>query len=243
MRQVFSALYYTYFFAASAVLFVGALAIFLLTLPFDRRGRLLHLYSCAWAMAEFRVNPGWRLKVEGRERAPSGAAVFVANHSSFFDIPVLFALFRPFKWVAKASLFRVPFVGWNMALNRHVALRRGDRESVARMMEHCERWLDRGVPVMIFPEGTRSLDATMKPFKDGAFRLAVKKGVPVVPMVIAGTEAIMPKHGLVLSPRADCRLRVLEPITPQECGGDVEALRERVRARMLEAREALKSAP
>lgn len=215
---------------SSAALFVGAVGVWLLTLPFDRNGRVLHLYSCAWAQLYFWANPLWSLAVEGREHLPwKGAAVLVANHESLGDILVLFGLFRPFKWVSKAENFKLPFIGWNMRLNRYVPLVRGDRESVVRMLQQCEGWLARGVPVLLFPEGTRSHDGQLKPFKDGAFALAVKTGAPVIPVVLTGTAATLPKHGLVLQTSARCRVRVLPPVDPARFGGDVPALREHVR--------------
>ena len=162
-----------------------------------------------------RVNPLWTLRVEGRERLPRhGAAVLVANHASLIDILVLFDLFRPYKWVSKASNFRLPFVGWNMRLNDYVPLRRGDRESVLEMLAHCGRHLERGSPILMFPEGTRSADGALKAFKDGAFDLAVAHGVPVIPIAVHGTAAALPKHGLVLEQHVDARIEVLEPIAP-----------------------------
>ena len=242
MRHLYSTAYYVFFFASSLVFFPGALLLYLVTLPFDRNGRALHLYSCFWAQTYLKINPRWRLTIEGRDLLPTrGAAIIVANHCSLFDIPAVYSLYRPFKFVAKASLLKVPLIGWNIALNRHVMLKRGDKESIGRMMERCEGWLDRGVPVMLFPEGTRSGSGGLLPFKDGAFRLAVKKGVPVIPMAICGTDGILPKHGYVLSLSARCRIKVLSPVSPDSCGGDVETLRNKVRALIGEERTRLAS--
>jgi 1-acyl-sn-glycerol-3-phosphate acyltransferase len=229
MRRLRSAIFWAFFAASSAVLFFVALTLFLLTWPFDRNRKLLHLFSCCWAQLYFWVNPSWRLRVEGRERLPwKGPAVLVSNHQSLGDILVLFGLYRPFKWVSKASVFKAPFLGWNMYLNGYVGLVRGDKESIARMMAECEQWLDRGVPVLIFPEGTRSPDGNLLPFKDGAFRLAHSKGCPLYPIVLTGTADILPKHGWVLQGRANCKVRVLEPVEPRAFP-DAASLREHVR--------------
>ena len=99
----------------------------------------------------------------GRENLPwRGPAVIVANHLSLLDILVLYGLFRPYKWVSKASVFKVPFIGWNMRLNDYVAIRRGDRESIKEMMNHCRQHLANGSPILLFPEGTRSPDGVLQ---------------------------------------------------------------------------------
>jgi 1-acyl-sn-glycerol-3-phosphate acyltransferase len=227
---------------SSVPLFVGALVVFVLTLPFDRNGRVLHLYSCAWAQLYFLVNPFWKLKVFGREKLPwKGPAVLVANHESLGDILVLFGLYRPFKWVSKRSVFTVPFIGWNMWLNRYVGLVRGNKASILEMIRTCERWLERGVPVLLFPEGTRSPDGQVKAFKDGAFHLAVSKACPVFPIVLTGTRRTLPKHGFVLRDNAVCRLEVMDPVQPTDFGGDVERLRDAVREKIIARKAAVES--
>ena len=231
--RALSLAYWTLIGVTCPVFFVGALVVFALTAPFDRRRVALHLYSSAWASFYVRVNPLWTLRVVGRERLPRrGAAVLVANHASLIDILVLFDLFRPYKWVSKASNFRLPFVGWNMRLNDYVPLRRGDRDSVLEMLAHCGRHLERGSPILMFPEGTRSDDGALKAFKDGAFELAVTHGVPVIPIAVHGTAAALPKHGLVLEQHVDARIEVLEPLAP---GTDAALLRDTARERIARA--------
>jgi 1-acyl-sn-glycerol-3-phosphate acyltransferase len=240
MKAVLSVLFWLFFALSCIPLFAGALVVWLLTLPFDADGRVLHLYSCFWAQVSFYVNPVWRLRIEGREKLPwRGAAVLVSNHASLADILVLFGLYRPYKWVSKASNFRLPFIGWNMRMNRYVQLVRGDPESIGKMMAASEAWLDKGVPVLMFPEGTRSPDGEVQAFKDGAFRLSMAKGCPLYPIVLAGTADVLPKHGLVLRRRANCRVRVLEPVDPRPFGGDVAAFRDAVRAQIVAGKAAL----
>lgn len=217
------------------IFFVGALLIWLVTLPFDRRRTALHLYSCAWAVFYVAINPMWRLRVTGREHLPwRGPAVIVANHSSLIDILVLFGLFRPFKWVSKAENFKIPFVGWNMHLNGYVSLVRGDRASVIAMLAECSRLIDRGNPVLFFPEGTRSTDGLLRPFKDGAFELAVQHGIPLIPVAVHGTASALPKHGMVLQEHVDARVEILDPLDPADFGS-VADLREAARARIATA--------
>jgi 1-acyl-sn-glycerol-3-phosphate acyltransferase len=231
----FSALYWAIAVAIMAPLQLVALAIWLLTVWWDRRRLLLHLYCCGWGYLYVFMNPFWRVRFEGRERLPwKGPAVLVSNHLSLLDIVVLYGLFRPYKWVAKAELFKVPFVGWVMVLNDYVKIRRGDRESIRQMMDHSRRHLERGSPVLLFPEGTRSADGVLQRFKDGGFKLALETGVPVIPIAITGTHEALPKRGLVLRGRMSARVTVLEPIDPRR-HATVESLRDAARGAIASA--------
>ncbi len=231
---LYSFVYYLFFAVSSAFFFCGAVPLLLLTYPFDRNRRILHLYSCLWAQTYFHVHPFWRMRVRGREKLPwKGAAVLVANHQSLGDVLVFFGLFRPFKWVSKASVFRLPFLGWNMWLNGYVGLVRGNKDSIAKMMAECKAWLDRGGPVLIFPEGTRSENGDLLPFKDGAFRLALEHGCPIIPIVAVGSGATLPKHGFKVTLYSDCEVQVMDPVDPARFGGQMEPLREHVRSAMM----------
>jgi len=211
---LFSALYWLLAVAVMPVLMVGAMVIWLLTKPFDRRLLALHLYTCFWGSLYIWCNPIWRCRVAGRERLPwRGAAVIVANHASLLDILVLFELFRPFKWVSKAELGRVPFVGWMLRLNDYVLVRRGDRESIRQMMSESRAHIAAGSPLLLFPEGTRTYDGKLQAFKEGGFKLAAELGVPVFPVAVRGTFETMKKTGLGFG-RMDCRIQVLQPLDP-----------------------------
>lgn len=221
-------------FLTCPVLFVGALLVWLVTWPFDSRLRALHLYSCAWASIYTYVFPYWHVRVRDRDRLRNDTAyVVVSNHQSLLDILVLFRLYRHFKWVSKAVIFRLPFIGWNMTLNRYIPIRRGDPADAVRMMTACGDALEGGSSIMIFPEGTRSLDGELRDFKHGAFTLALRHHVPILPIVLDGTLHALPKHGIV-SPGADIDIQVLEPISVADFS-DVDALREHVRGVMVDA--------
>jgi 1-acyl-sn-glycerol-3-phosphate acyltransferase len=235
VMHAFSVAYWAFVILSMPVLFTMALVVFVVTVAFDRRRVLLHIYSCAWASLYVAANPLWRMRIDGREKIPwKGPAVLVANHMSMLDITVLYGLFRPFKWVAKAELFRVPFVGWNMSINDYVRIRRGHRDSIRRMMEHCRLHLERGTPVLVFPEGTRSRDGRLQSFKDGAFRLAVDVGCPVIPIVVTGTCDAMPKQGLMIRGGMNASVRVLDPISPADYPTH-DALRDAARAAIAAA--------
>jgi len=212
VRTAFSALYWLLAVAIMPILWVIAMVIHVLAWPFDRRRVALHLWGCIWGGLYVWMNPIWRCRITGKQHLPwRGAAVIVANHASLADILVLYMLLRPFKWVSKAELGRVPFVGWMLWLNDYVLVQRGDRESIRGMIDHCNRHLSAGSPLLLFPEGTRTLDGKLLPFKEGGFKLAREHGVPVIPVAVSGTYAAFPKTGLKFG-RMDCRIQVLPPI-------------------------------
>jgi 1-acyl-sn-glycerol-3-phosphate acyltransferase len=213
LRRTGSLVFWTFIVLSSLLLFPVAVAIWAATVLFDRKLVVLHRFTCFWASLYTWLNPVWRVHIEGREKIRRGVAyVMVANHQSLLDILVLFRLFVHFKWVSKIENFRVIVIGWNMSLNRYIKLRRGDRDSIARMMDDCTRTLAEGSSVMMFPEGTRSPDGRLRDFKHGAFTLAQQAGAPLLPIVIEGTSHALPKRGFVLQGRHAIRVRVLDEI-------------------------------
>ena len=231
MKRVFSTLFWAFVTVSSILLFPIAAVIRVVTGPFDRRLVVLHRFTCFWASLYTWFNPAWPVTVEGRDKIRPGTTyVMVANHLSLIDILVLFRLFRHFKWVSKVENFKVPFIGWNMRLNRYIELRRGDRASIAQMMKACERTIGEGSSIMMFPEGTRSSNGRLRPFKPGAFEIARKTGTPVLPIVITGTADALPKRGFVLQGRHPISIRVLDPIPPEQYADlSVDELSDHVR--------------
>ena len=232
VRRLGSTVFWLFLVVSSLLLFPVALLIWAATVLFDKRLVVLHQFTCFWASLYSWLNPVWRVHVEGREKIdPKVAYVMVANHQSLLDILVLFRLFVHFKWVSKIENFRVICIGWNMSLNRYIKLRRGDKESVEQMMAACEQTLREGSSIMMFPEGTRSADGRLKAFKHGAFTLAQRVGVPILPIVVEGTAAALPKRGFVLQGRHAIRIRVLDAIPYARVASlSVDALTEHVRS-------------
>lgn len=178
-----------------------------------------------------RLNWIWKFEIEGERPADIDHKpyVVVANHESQADPFLLSWLPFDMRWVAKEELFKPPFTGWAMRWGGDIPLRRGERGSVTEMMSECERALAGGISVMMFPEGTRSKDGNLLPFKDGAFGLAIKAGVPVLPVAIAGTREMRPKHSKWFG-RAHACAKMLEPIPTTGMGPeDLPTLRERAR--------------
>jgi 1-acyl-sn-glycerol-3-phosphate acyltransferase len=235
--RLFSVAYWAFIAISCLPFFAVALVLLAITLPFDRRRVVLHLYTCFWGAFYIYCNPLWHLRVVGREKLRwRGPAVLVANHASLIDIVALFRLYRPFKWVSKAANFRLPFIGWNMTLNDYVPVVRGNKDSIVQMMEDCRRHLRRGSPVLLFPEGTRTRDGDLLPFKDGAFQLAAEMRCPLVPIAIHGTGEVLPKHGMILRQRMYGLVEVLDPIAVPVVGDcDAGVLRERAREAIADA--------
>jgi len=230
VRRILSTVFWVFLTLSSIALFPGAVVLWAITGPFDHRKVWLHRYTCFWASLYTWLNPVWPVKIVGRERVRRDETyVMVANHLSLLDILVLFRLFTHYKWVSKVENFRIPCIGWNMRLNGYIELRRGERASVVEMMRQCEQTLAAGSSIMMFPEGTRSPTGRMRPFKTGAFELALRSRRPILPLVITGTANALPKRGFVLQGRHPIEVTVLEPI-PYDAfeGKTAEALAESV---------------
>ena len=210
---LFSFLYIAFIGLSSAVMFCFALAIFLLTFFWDRRRVLLSLFSSFWASMYIWCMPAWSVNIIGRQKMDMKKSyVIVSNHQSQLDILVAFRLFYPFRWVSKAEVFLLPFIGWNMVLNGHVKLKRGDKKSIREMIARSEQLLAENISIIIFPEGTRSKTGILRPFKNGAFTLAKKMKKPILPLVINNTRKALPKHAMTLQGRHRMEVRVLDEI-------------------------------
>lgn len=238
---IYNLVYWPYLLVSCAVLFVPALFIWLATFFWDKRLRLLGAYTSIWGAHYLAWAPLAGVTVEGRSRAPRQAAcVYVSNHQSMVDILAVFATRLPFLWVSKVENFYVPFLGWNMWLNRYVPLKRGNLRSIRRMLRTCNARLQGGESLFVFPEGTRSADGELRSFFRGAFRIAAKNRVPIVPMLIEGTHRILPKGRFRIVPR-HVLVRILDPIDPASVDYDAKRLHDEVRRRMLEEQARIRS--
>jgi 1-acyl-sn-glycerol-3-phosphate acyltransferase len=212
-----SATFWGFVLLSSALLFPVACVIRLSTFPFDRKLVALHRFSSFWGSLYTWCNPLWKVTIETIQPVPPGKAfVIVSNHQSLVDILVIFRLRLHYKWVSKAENFRIPFIGWNMSLNRYISIDRQSLRGHLGMMRACERTLDEGSSIMIFPEGTRSPDGRLRPFKDGAFELALRTRHDVLPIVISGTAHALPKRGIILRGKHRIGLRVLPPVQSED---------------------------
>ncbi|MDP2643693.1 MAG: lysophospholipid acyltransferase family protein [Desulfobacterales bacterium] len=143
---------------------------------------------------------------------PQKSYIFMSNHQGNFDIPVLLAfLTAQFRWLAKAELFKIPLFGYAMKRAGYISIDRSNRKSAFESLSRAAAIIKNGVSVIIFPEGTRSQDGKIRPFKQGGFLIAIDAGAPIVPVIIHGTRSIMPKNKFRINP-GNVDLEILQPI-------------------------------
>jgi 1-acyl-sn-glycerol-3-phosphate acyltransferase len=211
---------------------------------FDRRGYFAH--GCARRWSRWILNTtGVRVDVDGLERITPGTTyVFISNHQSIYDIPVIFAsLPYQLRVIAKASLSRFPVLGWHLKRGGHLFVDRQhpDRSGILR---RWRRLVSEGVSLIIFAEGTRSWSGRVARFKAGSFLLAIQAGLPIVPLSVIGTREVMPKGRLRTEP-ANVQLIVHDPIYPpriaEPTAHDAKALADRVHKVVATAVEKLQN--
>jgi len=201
----------------------------LITRPVDRDGRFAHRCAQWWAAAIL-----WTTGVVVERRGASlppvaSSCVFVANHSSFYDIPVIFAtLPHQLRLMAKATLGQVPFIGWHLRWAGHLLVDR--KKPGAAIFKRMQRLTTHGASLLVFPEGSRTRDGSVKKFKGGIFLLAIETGWPIVPLSVVGTRGVMPAGRLRTCP-GRVQLVVHDPVpTAGLSREEARALAERVRA-------------
>jgi 1-acyl-sn-glycerol-3-phosphate acyltransferase len=193
----------------------------LASLPFDRKRALTHWLLVYQSVIITYLLPIWRLKIEGREKLVKGTTyMIISNHQSILDILLLNCIRYRYKWIAKIEIERMPFIGWYLRMAKYITVNRGDDESKEIMLGKALAELKGGTSIMIFPEGTRSLDRQIGFFKRGAFKLAIEAGVPILPVLIDGAGDILPKHGLLMGDGFMISIKILDPVMPADFSTD-----------------------
>ncbi|MBI5886876.1 MAG: 1-acyl-sn-glycerol-3-phosphate acyltransferase [Deltaproteobacteria bacterium] len=205
----------------------------LLSLLAGRGPAGVHRIAVLWCRIILGLS-GVRVRVKGAERVPKDRTViFLSNHSGAFDIPAL-QVYLPieFRWVAKKSLFTIPLVGWAMSFAGYIGIERENAQEAYKSMEEAADKIKNGISVLVFPEGTRNAtDAPLLPLKRGAFMLAARSGVDVVPVAIKGTRDIMKRGSLLIHPaKVEISFGHAMPTT----GGADKTLRSRTKAAIEE---------
>ena len=221
----------TIFVWSCVVIATLALGVFaFITYPFDRKGRVGHYYARLWGKTALLANRV-KVKIEGIEHLNGkGPYIFMSNHQSYYDVFALLGhLPYQFKWLVKKELFSIPYLGWTMSAVGYISIDRGGtRDTVEAMNEAAQKIRD-GMSVTIFPEGSRSPDGSIQPFKKGGFTLAIKSKVPIVPIAIDGSRNIMPKDKFTVT-SGEIRMLLDRPIETESYSlKDREILMEKVR--------------
>jgi len=230
-------------FVACSTGFVPLLAGVHLRTQDDPTRRLAGRWLRKFGRATSFLTPLWDFSVEGEAPADiaTRAYVVVSNHESNADPFLLSWLPWDMRWIAKEEIFKVPFFGLLLKFGGDISLRRAEKNSVLEMLAECRQTLTGGLSIMMFPEGTRSRDGHLRPFKDGAFQLAIETGAPILPVAIAGTRSCLPTGSVVLG-ESRAVARVLEPIETKHLTlEDVAALREQTRERIAVAAAQLRA--
>ncbi|MFB3776190.1 MAG: lysophospholipid acyltransferase family protein [Bryobacteraceae bacterium] len=216
-----------------ATIVMGTLS--MLVSLFDRSGNAAHGVARLWSRILILVS-GMRVQVEGLENVPSGGGCVIAsNHLSLMDTPLVLAhLPLQFRFLAKRGLFRVPFIGGHLRRAGHISIPREDARGSLKAMSEAARIIrERGVSALVFPEGGRS-EGQLQPFKEGAAYIAIKAGVPIVPVGISGTRKVLPMGSLLARP-GKVALRVGQPIPTTGMGlQDRTRLTAQIRSAVLE---------
>ena len=233
-----SILYYLFLIVLCTLMVLISLVALVVCYPFDKPRRVVHEISRAVVRTFWAIPPFWRFRIEGMERVnKKGKYVIVINHQAMTDIPALYFVPLNFRWVSKREVFKIPFFGQMLRLHGDICIDRGKAsEARDQLLREGKRWLDMGVSIAIFPEGTRSKDGEIHRFKSGAFELAQSVGVEILPVVLNGTDKVVKKNKL-FKWRNVVTVKVLEPISVERVkGSDVRELSEEVRVLMAEAR-------
>ncbi len=237
---------------SSVLLWFGIFLLILIWVPvlairrvFDRDPALYHTGKLFRQLGHVisKINPNWKIEIEGNteidDRKPY---IVVSNHMSNADIPLISNLPWEMKWVAKKELFEVPVIGWLMRLAGDISVDRQAKDRRAITLKRCIYYLERNCSVIFFPEGTRSRDGNLNRFTNGAFDLAIRKNIDVLPLVIDGTKDCLPKKSWKFKPDVHVRLKILDPVSSgsfseKEAAKFSEYVRMKIRNQLSEWRK------
>ncbi len=237
MKKILSLFFWLMAVIMTLGVFFADLFIVVFLYPFDRKRKMCHAQGFWWADVLIWVNPFWSLEIRGLENIdPHKTYIVIANHESLVDIVIVYKTRMQFKWVAKASLFDIPIFGWCMKRMKYMKLQRGAYSSIKQVYETAGDWLRQGVSVLFFPEGTRRVTEEMNPFKGGAFKLAIKEHVPILPIYIGGSREVIPRGSWIFKAKAACKMYVLPEVDTSGFGPeDFGKLRDIVREKIIAA--------
>ena len=225
---------FNYLRSAAAIpliyLYTIVLASISLTISFfDTGGRKQHWCAQTWCKL-IAVTAGAKVRVHGAEHIkPDVSYVFLSSHQSYMDITAMLGyLPAQLRIAAKKSLFKIPFMGWHLSRAGHIPIDRKSSENAIAAMQKAADFLRDGVCVFLYPEGTRSRDGHLQPFKKGGFKLALQAGAPIIPVTIIGSREVLPVDSIIFRP-GPVEMHVDAPIPTKGLGeGDLDDLMQQV---------------
>lgn len=223
--------------ASVALLTLSWLPIVAIVWLFDRdpakyaTGRVFRKLGHAYTL----LNPSWKIDLSGSfPGTPRRPYVVVSNHQSHADVPIISRLPIEMKWVSKSDILKVPVVGWMMKMAGDIPVYRGQKNKKTIVFKMSSRYLRRKCSIFFFPEGTRSKTKLVNAFTDGAFSLAIKYKVPVLPLAIDGSSDCLPKNDWVFKKVSHIKMKIFEPISTDNLSMEqVDELKDKVRQMII----------
>ena len=240
MRGFFSVFVWVYYVVLFLLFFIIILFAFIITFPFDKYRKIPNRILAVMATLMMKASPFWSIQMEGiGNYNPSEPTIFVGNHLSFLDMALIYQLPWQMKWVSKQSLAFIPVMGWMVWLTGHLTINRSKKSALKRLSNLVQPLNDK-VPVMIFPEGTRSLDGELKAFKNGAFLLAKEYDFKLQPIVVDGGHIALRSGSKLVEPKVDFKISIL-PAIESENFEDMKSLKEHTHTLIKKELERIRS--
>ncbi|MDR1225834.1 MAG: 1-acyl-sn-glycerol-3-phosphate acyltransferase [Prevotellaceae bacterium] len=236
LNVIFTIFFVAYFLISAPILVAISALLFVLCYPFDPQRKVQHHFSTFISMQYFVLSPFAKVIVKGTENVKNNTPyVICSNHQSMLDIVLLYNVKTYFRWVSKKEIYRTPLVGQLLLLHGDVTIKRGNTKSTKKMIQDCSGYLQKGISIMMFPEGTRSKNGQVGRFKEGAFILAKLNKVSILPVAIDGTRQFSNGNGGWLNARQLFQITIMPAIPAEEVAStDVRVMQEKVHDIILE---------
>ncbi|MDR2293145.1 MAG: 1-acyl-sn-glycerol-3-phosphate acyltransferase [Prevotellaceae bacterium] len=218
MKIIYNITVYLYFIVLSIIFLILSAIALIIFYPFDRRRFIVHKLSKWWTNQCFvHINPFWKIISTGKELVDKNKSyIIVSNHQSLIDIGLMYYVPCVFKWISKREVLSLPIIGQMLYIHGDILIKRGRSDSAKKMLSKSKKWLECGASIAMFPEGTRTKNGQVQRFKEGAFLLAKQTKTPILPVVLDGAFAVLPKTGILLKTKHKFHIKILPEISVVE---------------------------